>query len=153
MVIYGKLQLWGKSGTRLSSLLLKRRVIFRLQLSTEVVIDTKSSQRSFISTVRSRYNAVDFLQNPHKSHTIARPWGRVTLKRKCRHFDEILITGCTGSCHFDNFQCSQWLKFRQNEDIFVSVLWCVFCGFKLSFIIFLSQRSNVSKILLYWTAL
>ena len=23
------------------------------------------------------------------------------------HFDKIFITGCTGSCHFDNFQCSQ----------------------------------------------
>ena len=46
---------------------------------------------------------------------------QVTLKRKCRHFDEILITGCTGSCHFDNFQCSQWWKFHQNEDISVSV--------------------------------
>ena len=45
----------------------------------------------------------------------------MTLKRKCRHFDEILITGCTGSCHFDNFQCSQWWKFHQNEDISVSV--------------------------------
>ena len=45
----------------------------------------------------------------------------VTLKRKCRHFDEIFITGCTGSCHFDNFQCSQWWKFHQNEDISVSV--------------------------------
>ena len=44
-----------------------------------------------------------------------------SLKRKCRHFDEILITGCTGSCHFDNFQCSQWWKFHQNEDIYVSV--------------------------------
>ena len=43
------------------------------------------------------------------------------LKRKCRHFDEILIIGCTGSCHFDNFQCSQWWKFHQNEDISVSV--------------------------------
>ena len=52
-----------------------------------------------------------------------------TLKRKCRHFDEIFITGCTGSCHFDNFQCSQWWKFHQNEDISVSVnspsLWWV----------------------------
>ena len=28
-------------------------------------------------------------------------------KRKCRRFYEIFITGCTGSCHFDNFQCSQ----------------------------------------------
>ena len=45
----------------------------------------------------------------------------LTLKRKCCHFDDILITGCTGSCHFDNFQCSQWWKFHQNEDIFVSV--------------------------------
>ena len=45
-----------------------------------------------------------------------------TLKRKCRHFDEIFITGCTGSCHFDNFQCSQWWKFHQNEDISVSVI-------------------------------
>ena len=44
-----------------------------------------------------------------------------SLKRKCRHFDEILITGCTGSCQNDNFQCSQWLKIRQNDDIFVSV--------------------------------
>ena len=48
-----------------------------------------------------------------------------SLKRKCRHFDEIFITGCTGSCHFDNFQCSQWWKFHQNEDISVSVLKCV----------------------------
>ena len=44
-----------------------------------------------------------------------------TLKRKCLHFDEIFITGCTGSCQNDNFQCSQWLKFRQIDDIFVSV--------------------------------
>ena len=46
----------------------------------------------------------------------------MSLKRKCRHFDEIFITGCTGSCHFDNFQCSQWWKFHQNEDISVSVV-------------------------------
>ena len=38
-------------------------------------------------------------------------------------FDEILITGCTGSCHFDNFQCSQWLKFHQNQYIYVSVMY------------------------------
>ena len=47
---------------------------------------------------------------------------RPSLKRKCLHFDEIFITGCTGSCQNDNFQCSQWLKFRQNDDIFVSVM-------------------------------
>ena len=45
-----------------------------------------------------------------------------SLKQKCLHFDEILITGCTGSCQNDNFQCSQWWKFSQNDDIFVSVL-------------------------------
>ena len=48
-------------------------------------------------------------------------YSKPSLKRKCRHFDEIFITGCTGSCHFDNFQCSQWWKFHQNEDISVSV--------------------------------
>ena len=38
------------------------------------------------------------------------------LKRKCGHFDEIFITGCTGNCQNDNFKCSQWWrKFRQNE--------------------------------------
>ena len=34
----------------------------------------------------------------------------------------MFITGCTGSCQNDNFQCSQWWKFRQNDDIFVSVV-------------------------------
>ena len=45
----------------------------------------------------------------------------LTQTRKCLHFDEIIINGCTGSCQSDNFQCSQWWKFRQNDDIFVSV--------------------------------
>ena len=43
-----------------------------------------------------------------------------SLKQKCFHFDEIFITGCTGSCQNDIFQCSQWWKFNQN-DIFISV--------------------------------
>ena len=46
----------------------------------------------------------------------------ITLKRKCHHFDEIFITGCTESCQNDNFRCSQWWRFHQNDDIFVS-LW------------------------------
>ena len=41
------------------------------------------------------------------------------LKRKCLHFDEIIINGCTGSCQNDNFQCSQWWTFRQHDDFFV----------------------------------
>ena len=43
-----------------------------------------------------------------------------TLTRKC-HLYEIFITGCTGSCHFDNFQCSQWWKFHQNDNSSISV--------------------------------
>ena len=31
-----------------------------------------------------------------------------SLKQICCHFNEIFVTGSTASCHFDNFQCSQW---------------------------------------------
>ena len=49
-------------------------------------------------------------------------WGTpFTLKLKYCHFDEIVINGCTGSCHFDNFRCSQWRQFRQNDDAFISM--------------------------------
>ena len=37
-----------------------------------------------------------------------------SLKRKCWHFDEIFITGCTRSCHSDKFRCSQWWKFSNS---------------------------------------
>ena len=43
-------------------------------------------------------------------------------KWKYLQFDEITITGCIGSCQNDNIQCSQWLKFHQNDNIFVSVM-------------------------------
>ena len=45
------------------------------------------------------------------------------LKRKCRHFDKIFVTGCTERCQNDNVQCSQWRKCHQNDNIFVSVWW------------------------------
>ena len=35
------------------------------------------------------------------------------------HFHKIFANGCTGSCQNDNLQCSQWLKFHQNDDISV----------------------------------
>ena len=85
-----------------------------------------------------------------------------SLKRKCCHFDEILITDCTESCHFDNFRCSQWWKFRQNDDISVSVLLHVnpkditlshsqsletSCYFTIGFIILCVQNNQ----LLTWT--
>ena len=44
-----------------------------------------------------------------------------TLKQKCHHFDEIFVTGCTESCQNDNFQCSQWRKFHQNDNSSISV--------------------------------
>ena len=37
------------------------------------------------------------------------------------HYNTIVITGCTDSCHFDNFQCSQWWKLCQNDHISPSV--------------------------------
>ena len=42
----------------------------------------------------------------------------ITLKWKCCHFDEILITDCTESCHFDNFRCSQYENFVKMTFLF-----------------------------------
>ena len=79
----------------------------------------------------------------------------VSLKRKCCHFDEILITDCTESCHFDNFRCSQWWKFRQNDNISVSVLvrpkhsplllWCRLLGNEHWSLRFASPDHNISR--------
>ena len=44
-----------------------------------------------------------------------------TLKWSNHHFDEIFITGCARSCQNDNFWCSQWWKFHQNDHISVSM--------------------------------
>ena len=64
--------------------------------------------------------------------TACLPYASHTLKRKCLHFDEIIITGSTQSCQNDNFQCSQAWKFRQNDDILfqcieAEVQWPPFC--------------------------
>ena len=45
----------------------------------------------------------------------------IPLKWKCHHFEEIFITGCTWSCHFDNFRRSQWWKFHQTDTISISM--------------------------------
>ena len=39
----------------------------------------------------------------------------------CDHFGEIFIPCCTGSCPVDSFQYGQWRKFRQNNNISVSM--------------------------------
>ena len=50
-------------------------------------------------------------------------WGSniVSLKRKFCHFGEIVFNGYTES-YFNNFQYSQWRKFRRNDDLFVTVI-------------------------------
>ena len=60
-----------------------------------------------------------------------------SLKWKCCHFDEIFITVCTGSCQTDNFQCSQWWKFHQNDDISMSVQdsWCSMLAILFCFVL------------------
>ena len=54
--------------------------------------------------------------------------GAKALEQKCHYFVKIFFSGCTGSCHFDNFQCSQWWKFRQND---ISVCVCVASRIKI----------------------
>ena len=49
-------------------------------------------------------------------------YSALTLKRKCHRF-EIFVIGCTESCHFDNFRCSQWRKIRRRNNN-ISFHWC-----------------------------
>ena len=73
----------------------------------------------------------------------------LTLKRKSLHFDEMFITGCTGSCQNDNFQCSQWWKFRQNDDIFVSVEGDIIMA--IVAIVVVLSTDNAWSLTLHWT--
>ena len=50
-------------------------------------------------------------QNTTKYERYAYFLGCTTLRLWSRHFEEMLITGCTGSCQCDNFQCSPWCNF------------------------------------------
>ena len=80
-----------------------------------------------------------------------------TLKRKCRHCDGIFITDCTGSCRFDNCQCSQWWQFYENV-ISVSLYahtdtWCRIRNMHLHFMLFLpteivmtSSNGNIFRV-------
>ena len=42
-------------------------------------------------------------------------YGRSTLKHKCRHLDEFLVTAYTRSCDFGTFRCSKWQKLPTNN--------------------------------------
>ena len=103
-------------------------VRWHLYIESEVGISPASLLMAGSST---HYDVIKWKHIPHYCPDVRESphEGTITLKRKCRHFDEIFITGCTESCQNDNFQCSQWWKFHQNDDIFVSVnanLWCFF---------------------------
>ena len=52
-----------------------------------------------------------------------------SLKHKCRHCDEHLVSDCTGCCHLKNFQCSYCRKVRQNVGINVLVIVCIWYVF------------------------
>ena len=43
----------------------------------------------------------------------------ILMKWRSHHFDEIFVTGSSKSCQNDNFCCSQWWKFHQNDGISV----------------------------------
>ena len=45
-----------------------------------------------------------------------------SLEQQCLHFEEIFVISCTRSCQNDNFRCSQWRRFHQNDPISVSVI-------------------------------
>ena len=63
-----------------------------------------------------------------------------SLKRKWMHSDNIVCTGCTGSCNFNNFQCIQWQKFHPKDDTLASL--CKTWGFCIFWKPILSMKST-----------
>ena len=96
------------------------QIIIHHQLN-HMISDNSNSEISFFLVHETLPKTVIFM-----STCFSRGFAWISLKRKCHHFDESFITGCTESCHFDNFRCSQWWRFHQNEDIFVSVMMCAY---------------------------
>ena len=76
--------------------------------------------KTAVIILRSWWTNLQFIQMLHQAHNKENIDVLCSIKRKCYYFDEIFVAGCTGSCQNDNFQCSQWRKFRQN-DIDVSI--------------------------------
>ena len=71
-------------------------------------------------------------------------------------FDKIFIIGCIERCQNDNFQCSQWWKFQQNDNITISVFqerrslyWQRALGAAM-FVIQWSSRLGITVIVNYW---
>ena len=74
-----------------------------------------------------------------------------SLEQKCLHLNEIFITGYTGSCHFNNLQCSQWWQFHQNEDIFVSVMTSSFIHAHYSDVIMGEKASQITSLTIVYS--
>ena len=52
----------------------------------------------------SKYNSNDAVID--MVSCIAMPDFALSLKRKCHHFDKIIVSGCNRNCHSDKFQYS-----------------------------------------------
>ena len=101
----------GNESTRQGLMQWRWKILVNLLISDQQII---VYDKPYITSLITRYFTLLIRHesdgNKHRS-----------LKRKY-HFDEIFITGCTTSCQFDNLRNSQWWRFRQNNDIFVSVI-------------------------------
>ena len=83
------------------------------------VLSLRDRRYVTIATVVRKF-MTEILKSANFYATLQRQGRPPILKQKYLHFDEIFITGCTGSCQNDNFQYSQWWQFRQN-DIFAKL--------------------------------
>ena len=87
-------------------------IVSMLYTPSTAIEETLISSKSALWKV-GRFSRI--LAETENNHAI-----NTKLKSKCRHIDEISITGCIGSWHFDNFQCCQLWR-CQNKDNFISV--------------------------------
>ena len=88
-------------------------------LVKQVQITLSTDRRCFRTTKRKylHFDDIDgLMQERRKSIANA-----LELCLSCTNPSILFITCCTESCHFDNFQCSHWWNFHQNDNISVSV--------------------------------
>ena len=93
------------------------RVLFTCEAQGDMTYTVQISMSMFRRIVTCR---LTIATGPTSALSVSHQIDVATPKRKC-HFDEIFINSCTGSCQNGNFRCSQWWKFRQNDDISVSL--------------------------------
>ena len=85
-------------------------------------------------TVRCRYNAVNFIQNAHKRHTIARPLGRgmvcLLLINTDLYSASIIAVMCAISCYIGPRYNGTWLYIYINIYIYCHLAFWLFRGFE-----------------------